>query len=55
MENIDCVVNYDHPQDRKQWVHRAGRTGRGGKDGIVLCIVDDDRTSVGRDIEDNND
>ena len=37
--NVDCVINYDVPEDPEQYVHRIGRTGRGTKRGqaITFC------------------
>ncbi len=34
VDDIECVYNYDLPQDIEYYVHRIGRTGRAGKDGI---------------------
>lgn len=33
------VINYDAPMSSKTYVHRAGRTARGGKEGKVISIV----------------
>ncbi len=30
---IDVVVNYDFPNDIRQFIHRCGRTGRCERDG----------------------
>lgn len=37
--NISHVVNYDIPEDPENYVHRIGRTGRMGKDGIAYLFV----------------
>ncbi|MEG1010086.1 MAG: DEAD/DEAH box helicase, partial [Clostridia bacterium] len=39
VENIECVFNYDIPYDEEYYVHRIGRTGRAGKDGIAISFV----------------
>jgi len=32
-QNVDVVINAEFPQSHAQYLHRAGRTGRGGKPG----------------------
>lgn len=39
IDNISAVFNYDIPQDEEYYVHRIGRTGRAGKDGIAFTFV----------------
>ncbi len=39
IENVDVVFNYDIPQDNEYYIHRIGRTGRAGKDGIAYTLV----------------
>jgi ATP-dependent RNA helicase RhlE len=39
IERLPHVVNYDLPQVPEDYVHRIGRTGRGGEDGIALSLV----------------
>jgi ATP-dependent RNA helicase DDX56/DBP9 len=38
--NVNVVINMDLPSTVANYVHRAGRTARGGKSGIVLSFVD---------------
>lgn len=38
VDDIECVVNYDIPQNSEYYVHRIGRTGRAGKSGIAYTI-----------------
>ena len=40
VDGIACVVQYDPPADPKDYVHRAGRTGRAGASGVVVMFVD---------------
>lgn len=37
--NVSHVINYDIPQTYDDYVHRIGRTGRGGKTGIAFTFV----------------
>ncbi|WP_462408741.1 DEAD/DEAH box helicase [Neobacillus sp. Marseille-QA0830] len=39
IEGVTHVVNIDFPKDLAQYVHRAGRTGRMGANGIVISLV----------------
>ena len=36
---ISLVVNYDLPGDNEAYVHRIGRTGRAGREGIAISFV----------------
>ena len=36
---VECVVHFDLPADPKDYVHRSGRTGRAGADGVVVSLV----------------
>ena len=37
--DVTHVINYDMPEDRDTFVHRVGRTGRAGADGIGISFV----------------
>nr|WP_026696325.1 DEAD/DEAH box helicase [Alkalicoccus chagannorensis] len=39
VQNVTHVVNYDIPQDPESYVHRIGRTGRAGREGIAITLV----------------
>ncbi len=39
VEGLSHVINYDIPDDPENYVHRIGRTGRMGKDGIAYLFV----------------
>ncbi len=38
--NVSHVINFDQPTTYEDYVHRIGRTGRGGKRGHALTFVD---------------
>ncbi|AWB45839.1 DEAD/DEAH box helicase [Paenibacillus sp. CAA11] len=39
IEGLTLVVNLDPPMDAEHYVHRAGRTGRMGRKGVAVSIV----------------
>ena len=39
VDDVEAVFNYDIPQDDEYYVHRIGRTGRAGRDGIAFSFV----------------
>ena len=39
IDSLECVVNFDVPRDIETYTHRAGRTGRMGKEGYVITLV----------------
>ncbi|MGK2880938.1 MAG: DEAD/DEAH box helicase [Mycobacterium sp.] len=40
IDDITHVINYQIPDDEQAYVHRIGRTGRAGKTGIAVTLVD---------------
>jgi superfamily II DNA/RNA helicase len=38
--NVTHVINFDLPQAYEDYIHRIGRTGRGGKKGKALTFID---------------
>ena len=38
VKDLELVINYDIPQELEYYVHRIGRTGRNGKDGIAYTF-----------------
>jgi superfamily II DNA/RNA helicase len=40
VEGVTHVINFQTPEDEKTYVHRIGRTGRAGKTGIAVTLVD---------------
>jgi superfamily II DNA/RNA helicase len=39
VKDISHVINYDEPETYQDYIHRIGRTGRGGKTGVALTFV----------------
>jgi ATP-dependent RNA helicase DeaD len=49
--DLSHVLNYDLPQDIENYVHRIGRTGRIGKDGIAISFATPEQGELLTDIE----
>ncbi len=39
VENLSHVINYDLPDNTETYIHRIGRTGRAGKTGTAIALV----------------
>ncbi|MCX6650980.1 MAG: DEAD/DEAH box helicase [Methanomassiliicoccales archaeon] len=39
IEGVTHVINYDIPEDPEIYVHRIGRTGRAGKEGVAITFI----------------
>jgi len=39
IESLPCVINYELPRSPKDFIHRIGRTGRAGKNGLAISII----------------
>lgn len=51
VNDLTHVINFSLPQDNESYVHRIGRTGRGGNKGIALSIIEPSEQRRVRDIE----
>ena len=51
ISDVSLVVNYDMPNIAESYVHRIGRTGRAGRKGIAVSLVDRSEKAYLRDIE----
>jgi ATP-dependent RNA helicase DeaD len=40
IEHVSHVVNYDVPTEPDAYVHRIGRTGRAGRDGVAITLIE---------------
>merc|ERR1712060_304435 len=45
IERVNIVVNYNMPSDSDSYLHRVGRAGRFGTDGLALTFVSTDEDS----------
>ena len=39
VDDVDCVINYDIPDENEYYVHRIGRTGRAKRKGVAWSLV----------------
>ena len=39
VDDVDCVVNFDVPEENEYYVHRIGRTGRAKRKGAAYSII----------------
>ncbi|MBC7569353.1 MAG: DEAD/DEAH box helicase [Spirosoma sp.] len=51
VEELSHVINYELPNIPETYVHRIGRTGRAGHDGIALSFCEQEETEYLRDIQ----
>ncbi|MDH6248065.1 ATP-dependent RNA helicase RhlE [Polynucleobacter sphagniphilus] len=51
IDQLPHVVNYDLPNVSEDYVHRIGRTGRAGSNGVAVSLVCADEHQMLRDIE----
>ena len=51
VDGITHVVNFDLPHVSDTYVHRIGRTGRAGADGMAVALCDAEEVALLRDIE----
>lgn len=51
IEDLSCVVNYNLPEVPETYVHRIGRTGRAGKDGVAVSFCNFDEGELLCEIE----
>src|SRR5512140_2572474 len=51
IEHVTHVVNFDVPSSPDTYVHRIGRTGRAGREGVAITLVEPREHRLLRDIE----
>jgi len=39
IEGLDAIINYEVPIQNERYTHRIGRTGRAGKNGVAITLV----------------
>jgi ATP-dependent RNA helicase len=51
VQQVSLVINYDLPNSRELYIHRIGRSGRYGRNGVAINFVKNDDIRILRDIE----
>lgn len=51
IDKLGYVINYDIPNESETYVHRIGRCGRAGDDGISISICEPEENTYIKDIE----
>ena len=51
VKGLELVINYDIPQEMEYYVHRIGRTGRNGNEGIAYTFYTGKEKSKIKEIE----
>lgn len=51
VDDVSHVINYDLPEDAETYVHRIGRTGRAGANGVAITFYTEAQSRDVREIE----
>jgi len=51
IDKLKYVINYDIPNESESYVHRIGRSGRAGEEGVAISICEPEENSYVKDIE----
>jgi ATP-dependent RNA helicase DeaD len=51
IEGVDSVINFDAPSDPDTYVHRIGRTGRAGMEGVAISFFMPEERNMVRETE----
>jgi len=51
IDKLKYVINYDVPNESESYVHRIGRSGRAGEEGVAIAFCEAEENAYMRDIE----
>jgi ATP-dependent RNA helicase RhlE len=51
IDKLRYVINYDVPNESETYVHRIGRSGRAGEEGVAISLCEPEENDYIRDIE----
>lgn len=50
MKGVECVINFDFPNNIEDYVHRIGRTGRAGAKGTAITFFTHNNAKSAREL-----
>lgn len=50
VKGVQCVINYDFPNNVEDYVHRIGRTGRAGAKGTAVTFFTNNNSKSAREL-----
>lgn len=50
VDDVEAVFNYNLPRESEDYIHRVGRTGRAGKDGLAITLISHKEVKFVKDI-----
>jgi superfamily II DNA/RNA helicase len=51
VQQLSLVINYDLPKEKETYIHRIGRSGRYGRKGVAINLLNDNDLNILNDIE----
>ncbi len=51
IKGLDIVINYDIPHVTQDFIHRIGRTGRAGREGLAITLTSSDESVALKSVE----
>lgn len=51
VQQVSIVINYELPTNRENYIHRIGRSGRFGRKGVAINLINPDEKEMLKDIE----
>ena len=52
IQQLSLVINYDLPREKETYIHRIGRSGRYGRKGVAINLINDREVEYMKHIED---
>ena len=52
IQQLSLVINFDLPREKETYIHRIGRSGRYGRKGVAINLINDREVEYMKHIED---